>query len=128
MGQPKDQVPRTAKSDLKHQATLSNFTKKEHTAESRVQIRYKYKTASVSTSLKNGEKLKPKREGKDQATLHQLAVSNETVKVKEILWAVQQLKPLKSVNEGIAIAKAAKFYLRRAEERNFIPDVYIREE
>lgn len=88
MGQPKDQVPRTAKSALKYQATLSNFTKKEHTAESgRVQIRHKYKTPSVSASLKNGEKLKPKREGKDQATLHQLAVSNEIVKVKEILWA-----------------------------------------
>ena len=38
---------------------------------------------------------------------------------------VQLFKPLKSINEGIATAKAAaKFYLIRAEQSNLIPDVY----
>lgn len=37
--------------------------------------------------MKNGKKLKLKKKGKDQAFLHQLIVSNKTVKVREILWA-----------------------------------------
>lgn len=65
-------------------------------------------------SLENGEKLKPKKEGKDQAILYQLVVSNEA-KWGKFSGYVQQFKPLKSINEGIGTVKAAKFYLIRAE-------------